>query len=264
MTWHFLNQDSENSHCSQAQVEEYLAGFSADGNVSALLKLIPTPEACCSRVNGTDAWNGSQFGTTCEHSTGSNGGDTLTSSRADFPVRTFPAPEKVSESTGNEAGSGPSLQESLARYDPVTCSWKTVQCSLFGGLEEFSGTWPRWGMMQGGVCWELATPAEFMRVSESGSLLPTPRASMGAHGIAWCRAESGEHRYQMEDFLAHLFIRCGGQRISGAVVHPCFVEEIMMWPIAWTALEPLETDRFRQWLDSHGIHSHPDEVRQPA
>jgi hypothetical protein len=61
----------------------------------------------------------------------------------------------------------------LAKYDPDSCSWKTAQCSLFGGLEPFSETWPRWGMMRGGVCWELAMPAHLTKGSESG-LRPTP------------------------------------------------------------------------------------------
>jgi len=29
-------------------------------------------------------------------------------------------------------------------------------------------------------------------------------------------------------------------------------EWMMGWPIGWTACEPLATDRFQQWLDSHG------------
>lgn len=36
--------------------------------------------------------------------------------------------------------------------------------------------------------------------------------------------------------------------------HPLRVEEMMLWPIGWTGLEPLETDRFLQWCQSHGVN----------
>jgi hypothetical protein len=38
----------------------------------------------------------------------------------------------------------------------------------------------------------------------------------------------------------------------GGALNPPWVEWLMGWPIAWTDLQPLATDRFRQWLDSHG------------
>ena len=33
---------------------------------------------------------------------------------------------------------------------------------------------------------------------------------------------------------------------------PQWTEWLMMWPIGWTDLRPLEMDRFRQWSDLHG------------
>jgi hypothetical protein len=44
-------------------------------------------------------------------------------------------------------------------------------------LDEFSATWPRWGMMQDGVCWALPTLAPRTSGSVSGLWLPTPLAS---------------------------------------------------------------------------------------
>jgi hypothetical protein len=38
----------------------------------------------------------------------------------------------------------------------------------------------------------------------------------------------------------------------GGLLNPNWVEWLMGWPIGWTALEPLETDKFRQWLSAHG------------
>ncbi|WP_429503079.1 hypothetical protein [Paraburkholderia youngii] len=35
-------------------------------------------------------------------------------------------------------------------------------------------------------------------------------------------------------------------------LNPDWVEWLMGWPIGWTALEPLEMGRFREWLRQHG------------
>lgn len=38
----------------------------------------------------------------------------------------------------------------------------------------------------------------------------------------------------------------------GGTLNPDWCEWFMGWPIGWTASEPLETDRFQQWLLGHG------------
>jgi hypothetical protein len=45
-------------------------------------------------------------------------------------------------------------------------------------------------------------------------------------------------------------------RTKGPSLNPSWVEWLMGWPIGWTACEPLATDRFPQWLRSHGCCSH--------
>lgn len=40
--------------------------------------------------------------------------------------------------------------------------------------------------------------------------------------------------------------------VVGGNMSPMWVEWLMGWPIGWTDLRPLETDRSRQWCDSHG------------
>lgn len=54
------------------------------------------------------------------------------------------------------------------------------------------------------------------------------------------------------------------REVIGGALNPEWVEWFMGWPIGWTALELLATDRFRPWCVSHGIswdpnprHSHP-------
>jgi hypothetical protein len=41
------------------------------------------------------------------------------------------------------------------------------------------------------------------------------------------------------------------ETITGQL-NPMWVEWLMGWPLGWTDLKPLETDRFRQWLEKHG------------
>lgn len=43
------------------------------------------------------------------------------------------------------------------------------------------------------------------------------------------------------------------KKAIGGQLNPNWVEWLMGWPIGWTALEPLATGRFRQWLELHGI-----------
>ena len=38
----------------------------------------------------------------------------------------------------------------------------------------------------------------------------------------------------------------------GGSLNPTWVKWLMGWPLGWTDLEPLGTDRFRQWLESFG------------
>ena len=35
-------------------------------------------------------------------------------------------------------------------------------------------------------------------------------------------------------------------------LNPTWVEWLMGWPLGWTDLKPLETDRFQEWLQQHG------------
>lgn len=44
---------------------------------------------------------------------------------------------------------------------------------------------------------------------------------------------------------------CLAQQVGGTL-NPMWVEWLMGWPVGWTDCEPLETDKFQQWLRSHG------------
>jgi hypothetical protein len=83
---------------------------------------------------------------------------------------------------------GESLPGSLGNYDPASSLWKTSQRCAFGDWAEFSGTWPRSGMMLGGTAFQLAPLAPLTGAIGSGSslgdlpLFPTPTTGKGGGG----------------------------------------------------------------------------------
>lgn len=234
---------------------------------------------------------------------------------------------------------GPTTPGSLAKYDQNTSMWKTPQCSLFGGLVEFSGTWPRWGMMRSGELFLLPMPfgleehrAWITSALESGSKaqrLPTLTKFDAKAPLLIGKEYNGESRHAMKlmqgiqrlstptksDNVVRMpslnikFTKTGvsrhlnadgkesQERLSQQVrrlptpqksdnrdrgnvmtspcitrrslakkqmmlsqvakdrpgnLNPDWTEWFMGWPIKWSALNPLATDKFHQWLRSHG------------
>ena len=166
--WYF-NNPSESLHCSPEQVEGYFAGTCSDGSVSALLSLLPIPAKSFSQDNATGCSLPSPSGMTSEPSTGNLGGATSMSSAEVSRVRTSALPERATASMENEADCGPKWPGSLARYNPGSRSWRTAQCSLLGGLTEYSETFPRWGTVQGTASLERITRERRTNETEYGS-----------------------------------------------------------------------------------------------
>jgi hypothetical protein len=73
--------------------------------------------------------------------------------------------------------SGLSCGESFAKLNPdgswVKTSRGSVQVTLDGSLEEFTGTWPKWGILSGGVAGKLPM-LELPTIESDCSLLRTP------------------------------------------------------------------------------------------
>lgn len=163
MSWHYLQGEGEVSS----------EDISWDGDAFVPSKSRTTLGGYCLPDNATESSPASLSGMTCEPSMASPGGAASISSLGASPARTYPAPAKGQDSMAPDLDCGPRWPGSLARYDPDTRLWKTAQCSLFGGLEEFSETWPRWGMMRDGESFPLPTPAHLIGENVSG-LWPTP------------------------------------------------------------------------------------------
>lgn len=110
---------------------------------------------------------------------------------------------------------------------------ETSQRSLFGGLIEFSEGFPRAGFMRNGIVYRRQPLVPITR--ETGfSLWPTTRESMGDHMICWKLAESGEHRCNLEDFLAWQWLLNGGTRRKGLDVNPNWLDWYAGFPVRWT------------------------------
>ncbi len=146
-----------------------------------LLRLNLTHGKSCSKDSETESCHTSQSGTTSEPSMEHRGVEKSTSFAEDFLAKTFPQQEKELESRAREADSGERWPGWLAKYDQDLCLWKTPQCSLLEDYIEYSETWPKWGMMRDGVCWELTTSVRHIEERESG-YLPTPTSTDATAG----------------------------------------------------------------------------------
>lgn len=157
MSWHF----------SQAMEAAYSEAQSSGGAPSAPSRLTPTRGVSSWPDRTTDACQPSLFGPTCEHLTVGRGVEWWISSLAASRARTSASPGKEPALKGLKADCGAKWPESFAKWDPATRSWKTPQCSPGEDSTEFSRTWPRWGIMRDGECWERPTPSGVLALRRS-------------------------------------------------------------------------------------------------
>lgn len=160
---------------SQALVEAFSLGSCLDIEQSAPSSGSLTLKPCLWHDRTMEPSRLSRFGMTCRPLTESRGAELLTSWLEGFRAKTSALQETARDLTENAVECGTTWPASLAKFDPDTSSWKTAQLSLLGGLEEFSETWPRWGLMRAGECWERQTLAPLTSGSASG-LWQTPVA----------------------------------------------------------------------------------------
>gem|GEM_PF-2288730 len=202
---------------------------SGDGETCG--RFLPTPRAADS-VTGWSAKDAKRKNgmllTAIKHGT-------LTSSAVASPARTSAMLARVRDWTENGLGYSTKQPASFARWDQDTCSWKTSQLCLAGGLETFSGRWPRSGTMRNGIAYRL--PPLVPRISGTGcSLWPTASAS------DWKDSENDGFTPLGRAFKPH---PTRGQSINqqvktderGGQLSPGFVEWLMGFPKDWTKLE---------------------------
>lgn len=237
---------------SQALVAEYSAATSSAGTPSALLSVMPTPHRFWRNDKSMDCSRLSRFGLTCAALTDGHGEALLTWFQEDFLVRTSRPQAMAWASQAPAPDCGGRWHELPMRYDRATSNWRTHHCLWEEDLQPFSVTLPKWGMTRDGVLSERLTLEPLTSETASGSSQrtparrwPTPVASMskGSSPAALTR-KSGADR--SNDRLDHAVMA-----LDGGHLNPEWVEWLMGWPIGWTDLRPLGTDRFQSWLREH-------------
>ena len=261
---------------SQVLVEAFLGDISLDGEQSVQSSGNPIPQAYCAPDKMTGFSRLSRFGMTFKPLTESRGEELLTLYREAFHAPTYPQLEKEPELMEKPLECGEKWQGSFVKYSPDTSSWRTHQCSLLGDLESFSETWPQWGLMRNGECWEQTTLERTIRGTGYGleQNWPTPNAWDGKRGprseenlrtkkhqinliTAVKQAErekllptpnardwkdgktAGNRKSPGLGVVAHqLDTQVGGQ------LNPTWVEWLMGWPLGWSELKPLETGKY--------------------
>ena len=230
MSWHF----------SQAVEAEYLEENSLGGELCALWRSTTTApdDSCSGKMKGT--FHRSPFGMMFAPSTECRGAELLTWFLGASRARTSVPPDLVMGWKVNAVVCGWKWRGSSMKYDHDSRLWKTRQCSLLGDSEEYSETWPKWGLMQDGE----VSPLEMRvrRLKGSDFLLPAPTKSMGKRG--WGLSRTGRARYSQELIDNALSF--------GYKPPPALLEWTMGWPLTWSQSQPLETDRFQAWLRAHG------------
>jgi hypothetical protein len=265
---------------SQVLVGEYLGDISLDGEQSVQSNGNPTQQAYCLPDKMTEYSRLSRFGMMFKPLTETLGKELLMSYRADFHAKTSLPQEKEQELTENAQECGKKWQGLLARYDPNTHSLRTVQCSLIEDLNECLQTWPRWGSMRNGECfqqpmWEQTTlENEYglsQRIPNNLDFFHTPnttgldggsnsRKALKKRMETWPTPVARDYK---DTGTKEALAKAKAKRTSpgvaliigaelGGSLNPVFSEWLMGWPLEWTGLKPLETDKYHKWQQQHG------------
>lgn len=260
---------------SQALVGEYLGDISSDGgqsvqsngNHTQLAYLPPDRMTAFSRL--------SRFGMMFKPLTEDRGEELLMSYLAAFRAKTSVSQAGAQDWTESPAQCGITWRGWLAKFDPDSYSWKTAQCSFIEESGECLETFPASGMTANGLLWERQMLAHRTSVTASG-LWRTPDTG-GASGLL----KQGKNRRENgQPIQIRLVDQVNNPRLwptpvkrmykdngspseyernetplaaqVGGPLNPPWTEWLMGWPLGWTDLKPLETDKYQKWLEEHG------------
>jgi hypothetical protein len=253
---------------SLALVEEYLGDISLDGEQSVPLNGKPIQQAYCVPGKMTDFYRVSQFGMMFKPLTESLGEELLMLYQEDFHAKTYQQQEKEQELKESAQECGKKWLVSFAKFDQDLFMWKTPQCSFIEDSEQFLDSWPRWGLMLDGESLELQTlelnitDREFGLLPNGENFFHTP--TTGRDGGSNSRKALKKRK---ETVWPTPTTPSGGGNAGGSGAHknavkngtyipslinPNLYEWLMGWPLGWTDLKPLETDKFHKWLELHG------------
>jgi len=267
---------------------EFSEGTYSDGEQFVQLNTTPMPDQYCWPDKMTEQSRLSRFGMTCELLTEQCGKGVLMWYLVGFPVKTYPLLVGGQVLQESDQDSGGKWLELLAKYSPDMSSWRTPQCSLSGEYTEYSGTYPRWGLMLNGGLYQQKMPEHLIRgkgyglwaITVTMDKLPpkskeallreatitrngrTPGLETMVLKFPTPQASDNRDRGNMSDPSIQRRIGMGKQiglstsvkpDAGGGSLNPYWVEWLMGWPIGWTDLQPLGTDKFLLWQQQHGI-----------
>jgi len=165
-----------------------------------------------------------------------------------FPCQDISAAGRGGESRQRDQECGKKWRESLAKLDLDTLLWKIPQCSLLEDSEQSLEIWPRWGSMRNGECYRQPMLVQIIKGKEFG-LWATPTACdwKGTHHAS----NYASRKKQYQDLT-------DGMAVGTVYPNPITYEVLMGWPLEWTDLKPLETDKSHYVQQQHGICSKTD------
>ncbi len=233
MSWHFLLEQEAVSWEAK----------SLAGAPSALLRLMPMRAACYSLDSERVCCLDSPSGTMCEPSMAAAGEVKSTSLREVSRAKTRAPLDLEAEFRVHEAACGGKWHELFARYAHHKFLLRTPQRSLSADSDTSFVTWPKWGSTLGGECFQHA-PLVLHTHDPDCSYWPTPLATMAKSGFGHGRKEKKRYRQEIIE-------RCAA---IGWCPSSEMLESVQGWPVGWTALEPLEMDKYREWLRLHTAH----------
>lgn len=169
---------------------------------------------------------------------------------AGFPAKTSATAARKKASKAHAAACGRKWPASFTKLDRATCSWKTSQLFLFEVSVQSSVTWPRWGFMLDGECWELP-PLAATKPAKGYGLWPTLKASDGEQRTS--NLAYFKRRLTISPDLPVIVALSTPPTSRGFYgrLNPDWCEWLMTWPTKWTELEPLEMGRIQEWQQQH-------------
>lgn len=206
------------------------------GNASGYLHMIPTPTACNAPNKGSHSRGPKSLMDVA--STGWMPGmmwPTATTKGLDGGTNSRKALLKKGVWIGTRSASGKKRSEKFREGDKLPNPHEFVE--MFPTPQ--ARDWKDSGFSQG----NRKSP----NLGTIASMYPTPRTKGMCGG-------TGSFR-KMKDLEAKGIITPDERRQmtagSGGQLNPTWVEWLMGWPLEWTALKPLATDKFREWRQLH-------------
>jgi hypothetical protein len=268
MSW-LISKALMNSLYSQEQVEAFSEESYSGGTQSAPLNGNLIPQAYCAPDKMTDFSRLSRSGMTFKPLMENLGEELLTLYLEASLAKTSVQQGKGQELKVNDQVCGNTWPESSEKFSQLMFLQKIPLCSALEDSVLSSKTLPRWGMMLNGECYPQPKLALITNENVCGSSQkwPTPDANCGQRGSQpnWTPTRKSGHpaQYTINQAVRDSLFptpTCHKSKEgaypaeykrktpslathAGGKLNPMWVEWLMGWPLGWTDLKPLETDK---------------------